>query len=187
MEPFLFSVRKLVQIKLSFYKDVSFPNHTERNLSNLPILFSTSLEETSPSIWHNKTTYAERNTTVAALRLLVQALHLETTAIKETITGHLVKQKAAGPRIGGRRLWSDVLADFSQWHEDYQTSLQRSSFFLCHLQAPSIPWVLLSSSLCCLERPSLGNATLLGTPSKGYVPSIIGTTLLPWDRWDERG
>ena len=124
---------------------------------------------------------------LVTLRLLVQALHLKTTAIKETITGHLVKHKPAGPRIGGRRLWSDDLTDFSQRHEDCQNQLQRSSFFLCHLKALSIPWVLLPSSLSFLERPSLGNATLLGSPSKDYVPSIIGTALLPQDSWDERG
>ena len=42
-------IKKLVQKKkVSFYKDLSFPNHSERNLNNLPILFSTMcLKDTS--------------------------------------------------------------------------------------------------------------------------------------------
>ena len=35
-------------LKVSFYKDLSFLNHSERNLNNLPILFSTmGLKDTS--------------------------------------------------------------------------------------------------------------------------------------------
>lgn len=48
IEPFFFPEKKLVQKKVSFYKDLSFPNHSERNLSNLLILFSTMcLKDTS--------------------------------------------------------------------------------------------------------------------------------------------
>ena len=72
IEPF-FSIKKLVQ-KVSFYKDLSFPNHGERNLSNLSILFSpTCLKDTSlkTGIWHNRMTYAECNIVVTVLRLIV--------------------------------------------------------------------------------------------------------------------
>jgi len=37
---FFFPIKKLVQKNVSFYKDLSFPNHSERNLGHLPILVS---------------------------------------------------------------------------------------------------------------------------------------------------
>lgn len=60
--------------KVSFYKHLSFPNHSERNLNNSPILFSTMcLKDTSlkTGIWHNRMTDAECNIVATVLRLTV--------------------------------------------------------------------------------------------------------------------
>lgn len=66
--------KKLVQYKVSFYKDISFPNHSEKNSNNLPILFSTTcLTDTSlkTGSWQNRMTFTECNIVVTVLRLIV--------------------------------------------------------------------------------------------------------------------
>lgn len=67
-------IKKLVQKNFSFYKDLSFPHHSERNLGHLPILFSIMrLRDTSlkTGIWHNRIAFAECNIVVTVLRLIV--------------------------------------------------------------------------------------------------------------------
>lgn len=70
---FFFPIKKLVQYMVSFYKDISLPNHSERNLNNLPIFSSMCLRDTSlkTGIRHNKMTFAECNIVVTVLRLIV--------------------------------------------------------------------------------------------------------------------
>lgn len=72
IEPF-FSNKKASLKKASFYKDIPFPNHSESNLSNLPILFSMYLTDTSlkTGIWHNRMMFAECNIVVTGVRLIV--------------------------------------------------------------------------------------------------------------------
>lgn len=67
-------IKKLVQKNVSFYEDLSFPNHSERNLGHLPILFPIMrLRDTSrkTGIWHNRITFAECYIVVTVLRLIV--------------------------------------------------------------------------------------------------------------------
>lgn len=67
-----FPIKKLVLYTVSFYKDISLPSHSERNLNNLPSFSTMCLRDTAlkTGIGHNKMAIAKCNTVVTVLRLI---------------------------------------------------------------------------------------------------------------------
>lgn len=125
IEPFFPPIKKLVQYTVSFYKDISLPSHSERNLNNLPNFSTMCLRDTSlkTGIGHNEMTIAECNIVVTVLRLIAT----NSLSIKWLQLNYIEH-------------WSNNKIENSSW-EFISFNVETNLYILCIIFCRSVPFL----------------------------------------------